>query len=306
MGSLSVKLMFDPSPESVDDAHEISAKRAWSDVNVMRIGHDKANGREIVYLDETEMQFATVVRGVEGPGDRKHYWFRMELKINSKNELVRHGHNLVMVSHPYAITREQHTVFKRAVKKSPDDPRRFDPPPWESALELVTWVESLDYDYWEKGNYLTAAISLPVIPYTQDGGSKNFKDDLGYVFGTCESFDTCYKALEISKKAQLLLDATEKNKIKVWHNNVSIPLQLFPEVIEDRFFWMGLSISQALAGPHKDSDKWFGRPVIDKVDQIYRGHLNNVNRGLRESYGKRDEFSEDMRYGIDDEEQCDP
>jgi hypothetical protein len=36
-----------------------------------------------------------------------------------------------------------------------------------------------------------------------------------------------------------------------------------------------MAIRQALAGPHEDSEEWINRPVTDKINQVYRGHLFN-------------------------------
>jgi hypothetical protein len=60
---------------------------------------------------------------------------------------------------------------------------------------------------------------------------------------------------------------------------------------------MGLAIRQALAGPHKNGDKWIGRPVVEKVDQIYRGHLNSRNRRVAREGEMLDVFDDRRDYG---------
>ncbi|MCY2966347.1 MAG: hypothetical protein NT069_22400, partial [Planctomycetota bacterium] len=51
---------------------------------------------------------------------------------------------------------------------------------------------------------------------------------------------------------------------------------------QDANWLMLVSIRQALAGPDQDTSIWLGRPVTDLVEQIYKEHVYNRNRGLVE------------------------
>ena len=151
-----------------------------------------------------------------------------------------------------------------------------------SGEELVGWVESQEHDFWEKGDFLTAGISEPALPFVPGKTTRNLRSRALLVFGTCEDTGTYAKELQESQEAQRLLEATEQHKLAFWFKRARLKTRprLYDEVAAEGISLMYLSIRQALAGPHVARAQWVGQPVMKKVDQLYREHLNNLNRQM--------------------------
>jgi hypothetical protein len=271
----------------VDASHEIGFAALRHDLLLMRVGRSAGDVGRLVYREEVPALF--------GPADRDaHYlqekeggkaaltayrWLRLECKAATGGKGIKAGDELVLAKHPYASGWTCCRPFKPPSKKGPGE--RADPlaKPFASELQMVRALEVLGYDFWEKGNYLTAAVSYPEEPLL--GEARNLQSDAGLVAGVCDGFGACEQLLLKNEAVLRLLRQTENNTILYWPKGVEPPGPLEEEVVEDRYSLMCCAVRQALAGPHKKSEEWLGRPVAEKVDDIYRGHLYNLNRQWR-------------------------
>lgn len=259
-----------------DEAQEIGRLSASCDLTAMRVGFD--GNKELVYLGETPIRFIWAWRIMDYGDGQRHRWWRVEVKAATANDDIQPGHHLVVAEHPYFNGWSHQVAFKRRSKKSRDhflEPSRTIAEP----TPLIEWLEGLQYDYWEKGDYLTAGISEPQLPHCPGKAIKNTHRRI-WLFGVCHDFTACESALGDSVEVKTLLDQTKRNSIRFWYTKALLSQRpkLSEAVIAERYQLMGLSIRQALAGPHEESDKWVGKAVTRKVDQIYRDHLNNLNR----------------------------
>jgi RNA polymerase sigma factor (sigma-70 family) len=212
----------------------------------------------------------------------------MEFKLPLKNGAVQSGSRLVIAEHPYSNGWLHQAEFKPPNKKGSEGR----PQPSESALasplDLLRWVEGLPYDLWERGSLLTAGVSEPDMPHEHEGKLRNWKGRACLVLGTCHEYEACQEEVLGSPEVRRLIDDTRDNKIVFWKPGAKLPVRprLHSEVIEDANALMGLAVRQALAGPHRDSEKWVGRAVTDKVRQIYCEHLNRLNRAVLRRAGR--------------------
>ncbi len=145
-------------------------------------------------------------------------------------------------------------------------------------MDFVREIESLPFDYFEAGNYLTAGISYPDQPFLDS--VQNRSRDARLVFGVCEEPRHAENFVLGSMVVRELLRQTEENTIQFWMKGVDAgAIKLHDEVRENASFIMLCSIRQALAGPHdEDTTAFIGQPVTELIDHIYRNHLNNANR----------------------------
>lgn len=170
---------------------------------------------------------------------------------------------------------------KRGVGRRPDLASR----PHNSAVEAIRWIESHEFDFWDRDpRRLTAGVPEPALPMAPNPRSRiAWKHEL-LVMGVCQDPATCYRDLANSEKASALVDMTVRGTLRPFYrseDNRSLDqLRLRNDLRNEADAWttLHLSIMQAMAGPHKDSEAWIGRPLIEKVDHIYCGHMNNLNR----------------------------
>ena len=277
MGAHSLAQLLPPPPETVDHAKEIGGYAAPRSLTAMRVGlkEDK-----LVYLDEVPISHAVKWRVEEYGQNQRARWNRLEFKADRRDTPIKPGEYLIVAEHPYASGWVQVASFKSACKKGPTE--RPDPTvgTYPSQSDFIGWVETQPHDYWETGNYLTAGISEPDIPLL-DGQQRNTFPSLVYAYGLCSVDPKEYAALLFeSSEAQHLLQTTRDNTIRFWFPRAKLSSRpkLKEETISASAELLWLSIYQALAGPHEESNRWSGRLVMEKVDDIYRGHLNTVNR----------------------------
>jgi hypothetical protein len=283
VGSVVREAVLPAVPAAVDDARPIGAVAVQSEVTAMRVGYENDDHGEPVYLDETPIYVSTVWRFIDYGQRSPLRWWRLEVKTHRRNGVIAPGDMLVVAEHPYANGWLQGTPFKRGSKKGGIDRIALPEEVCESAEMVLAYLDrDAPQDFWETGNYITAGISEPSLPWSPSEKRRNVKIQGLFVFGSCKDFKIFENTLWVSEKVQQLFRATENGSIRYWAPKARIKArpELLREVREDAVNLMGLSIRQALAGPHEKSEKWIGREVADKVDQIYRGHLNNRNRVL--------------------------
>jgi hypothetical protein len=275
MGSIIQTAILPVSPDAVDDAREIGALSVQPTVTAMRIEKGKPDGT-LVYTEEAPILTGWQSR-VEKYGEKsRHQWWRWETKVSSKTTpSIRPGHHLIIAMHPYSSSWVQQVPFRPTSKK--ERPELV----FASPEELIQWIEKeCSYDFWEKGNYLTAGISIPEGPFNFHADIKNRHGDAKWVFGVCDDPIAYGDALWASEEVKKFLNMTEKGTLRFWPAHVpwsTSPSKWKPHLYEklkaeaDSLMW--LSIRQALAGPHEDNEDWLGRPVADNLERIYYDHL---------------------------------
>ena len=280
MAGVALAKLLRIARRAADEAQGIGRLPVSFDLTAMCVGYDGKRANELVYLGETPIRVAWAWRIMDHSVGERHRWWRLEVKVATANHDVQPGHHLVAAEHPYANGWSHHVAFKRRSKKGPDQrPTLSETIADPSAL--IQWIENLSCDFWEKGDCLTAGISEPHLPHCPGRAIRNTHRLSSLVLGVCHDFGACESALLSSEVVEQLLDQTERNIITFWYPKAPVRqrLKLYDTVIAERNQLMSLSIRQALAGPHEESDKWVGKTVTEKVGQVYRDHLNNLNRG---------------------------
>ncbi len=242
---------------------------------VMRVGKDGGN---LVYVEEIEVTCAVTEYVEEYALDLRARWRRIECRVRRNETSICRDEWFVMAQLPYSTAIVSIAQFKPPWKKRvPDKPKpskRF-----LSAEEFIEWTEAQTFDYWETGNYLTAGISLPDELNIRDPDARRIFNQPS-THGVCRNLKEYFHLLRFSEESQQLLKQTYDRTIPFW--SLSAKLGDLPylrdNTIEKADKLLDRSIYQALAGPPKDSDKWFGRLVMDFVSELYKDHLNDINR----------------------------
>jgi hypothetical protein len=269
--------------------------------DVMTIARD---GGELIYAAEAPLHVATVCRTVEDARGGLYSWWRIEAKIDARNDRIAAGDDLVVALHPYGNGWVQWIPFKTGSKKGGQERPHIAHRDLCGKEAIIRAIDALDHDYWEKGNYLTAAISEPEIPFAAVDRLRNVQRQAMFVFGACPGFRRCEAELIESRIVQQLLRATEADMVRFWSPKARLRdrPRLCDEVKAESLELMMLSIRQALAGPHREAEAWIGHAVTEKVDQVYRGHLNRRNRVVARSTRRLVAF--DDRFALWDAGQC--
>ncbi len=305
MGKLLLSTLFEPQDASVDDSVEIGAAPVRTSPTAMQVVQNRSDEKELVYKEEIPIYLAPAWRTLESDDGQSYAWWRMEIKVSKETQAIHGGDQLVLAEHPYGNGWLHHAPFKLGSNKGTLDRPDNAIPNFSSNVEAMTWAERQKCDLWEKGRYLTAGISEPETPFSPSGAYRNVQKNALFVFGVCTDFPTFEKLLWNSPIITRLLRETKAGTIRFWppmvrFKNGAIPL-LFDEVRDDAESLMSLAIRQALAGPHKNSEKWIGQPVTKKVDQIFRGHLNARNRVVARGQGRDVAYNDALDYGSHDE-----
>jgi len=302
MAGVRLSNEFDP-----DDASEIGGAPARPAASMTLIAPDeKVDGGLVYFADVPLVSFGPVERRIRyrPPGSscresanhswRDARWYRIEAKVDrSRHNAEWH---FIVAEHPYAsglVT--SRSVFKP--ERSDNVQCRPNPLALEHTFpnddEMFQWIDEragTPRDLWESRSRLTAGISHPDGSWFLDKPPRTYSVGALFVLGACEDPGACARSLLASERADRLRDATRKNRLHFWHPNTETAtadgeLRLFPEVEARTEEILLLSARQALAGPHEQDAakiaKWIGRPVVDKLDHIYCGHMNNLNRACR-------------------------
>jgi hypothetical protein len=151
--------------------------------------------------------------------------------------------------------------------------------------QVLAEIENWSCDPWETGQYLTAGLSVP--PKLYDDDVRNYSRGDWYL-SCCKDFDQCWKALYESDPVRELLDLTERGAIKIGPKELPVDhvnRKLCDEAKTEANPLIFISIRQALAGiGHKPTETSAVTPVpvFTSVDFLYRDHLYNLNRKLRD------------------------
>ncbi|MEM7022787.1 MAG: hypothetical protein AAF637_09345 [Pseudomonadota bacterium] len=286
MGAVPIASVLQISDPEPDTAVEVGAMPLRTPMTAMRVG---ARNGILIYENEEPCYIGMAWRIVEDAFGQPFSWWRLELKVSRQASRIAPGHDVIVAQHPYGNGWTHLTTIKPGSKKERTGiaDARFG-----SVSDATHFVEETKHDFWETGAYLTAGISQPHLPLVAVDSVRNAQKEALYTFGICEALADAERALVEDQTVQRLIAATERGTLRFWAPEAKLtqlPV-LLDEVKEDRWSLMALSIRQALAGPHRDSDDWVGRPVHAKVDQIYRGHVNRRNRSLTEELRRARRF----------------
>jgi hypothetical protein len=214
-------------------------------------------------------------------------WFRETVRVPTTQRSIARGSALVLALYPYSAAQVDVALFKRGSKKGSWDRPDASKLRFQHEADFLTWTESHEWDYWEKGNYLVAGVGRPTP--LQDLRSHQRRpratDPYRLVFGLCEkNFEALARELADSDRSRELLEKINQDKLKFWFQPASGKMAKIPKLSDEikdqgKHLWE-LSIKLALAGPVSASDSWFGRPVLDLAQTICSTFLNNHNRSL--------------------------
>lgn len=259
----------------------VSAKRAIKlTVSVV----DPATDRVVFLKDEVDAtfgddwKFVPYKTNAEGRESWKRAkWVRLEAQLPSNVSEIRPGMELV-IARELAACWTASAPFKRASKKGREDrPDQMDQPFTDQAA-LINHVESLDYDYWEKGNYLTAGVSIPPDPF--DNHLRNFSRGDWYL-GVCENMKANTEMLFKDSQVAALREMVEKEQLRFWPSKIKTPhrfREYHPRLKDESTALLVMAIRQSLAGPMKDTERFLGKPVAHLVEWNYKNLLYRLNR----------------------------
>lgn len=295
MGGVTCVGLYPSLPTEADEAHVVGALPVRTHVPAMLVARQDGQPH---YLGEVPLAVSLVWRIIEDACGRRHRWWRLEAKLDSHDSRVRPGFDLVVAEHPYGSGWVHRTSFRPGSKKGSDERPHLLKADYASLADVVRDVDQLKYDYWEKGSFLTAGISQPDLPLTDDHRIRNTQERALLVFGVCGGMADLEQALWQTRAVGNLLRATESGRLRFWSPKARfrLPPRLLEDVKAEAPSLMLLAIRQALAGPHRDDEQWIGRPVTAKIDEIYRGHLNRRNRLLSRQCAPLRAFDDAVAY----------
>lgn len=240
---------------------------------------DKLNG-EWCYVEEIPAWLAderVALPFCDGENVRYLEWVRKAIRVRDPNRGIRHRHWLNLAHHPYSAGRSQSLQFKTRLR---DRKRRGIPPHGARGDQLVKWVDSLSYDFWEQGDFVLASFSyLPQI-VDEPANHRKSRDDL-LVLGACAAPDDIAGALVADPQVCDLYNFATEGSLKLYPRHGTDTDPVSAETRGLAAGYMEAAISLALAGPHKDGHGWAGKPVVKKVDEIFRTLLNKSHRARR-------------------------
>jgi hypothetical protein len=247
-----------------DDARPIGAKDSSVDIMWM-----EKRGGEWVFANEVPaFQDVQDVQLLGRAWDRRAVW------VTRNNGLIEKGHHVVIAIHPYHADFCQHAPFKPPSKKG-EMGRKPTGQRFATVAEARLWIDSLTYDYWETHDYLTA--SLPLTRRERSWQERRPAHNHRLVFGACANSDEVRRDLLLHPHVAKLIELTENGTIRFRPIGTGVP-KLSESLRSRSDELMTQAIAYAMAGPPKDSDRWFNEPVVKLVEYVYKGLLHKHHR----------------------------
>ncbi|KFA90565.1 hypothetical protein [Archangium violaceum] len=271
------------------EAGEIAAFAAERPVTAMRVIE---RGGELFYGGEVEVFVAALPRSLG-----KHTFLRFEVKCRKREDSpIKNGHHAVLSAHPYSLGWCHFEPFKPPRLESRSNLNMSHAEESELAGALA-YLARLDCDYWETSHFRTAGFTDVGQRQSWDGQRDN-RRGLLHLLGVCEDANAYKDLLMRHPSVQKLLTETEKRIIRIGSADCSAHgkrVTVHEQVVGEAWELMTLAVRQALAGPHKDGERWVeGKlPVHSKVDRIYRDLLNARNRSVVKQRQREDGPRED-------------
>lgn len=290
-------IIWDNIPDTYDPdaSQEIAAIDGRIPAKLTRIGPDSNSPHEMIYLDEVPATFGVVDHRVSfqmGTVERSERWYRVEVQVPATEGRVHKDMRLVL-ARGRSVGWSEVVPFKTPNKKGPWEGQNPLTEPVASVQELQTRLENLSFDFWEKGDYLTAGSSIP--PEPQLPADRNYSRG-PWVLGVCDNFGECRASLWKHSHMCKLLELTEAGNLSFWPNDAPVRLRVLHDAArEDGSLFMEIAIRQAIAGPDKDCDSWIGRPAVKLVEQVYCDFIYNANRSAIENDSREREHIDRLR-----------
>jgi hypothetical protein len=277
MGSFDIQncyLHSGDADEETYDAEEIAGFAAVQPVTAMQVVE---RGGELFYGGEVNVFVAAVPRALG-----KCSFVRLEVKCRKgKDSPIKNGHHAVLSEHPYSLGWCHFEPFKPPRLETRSNlPELKEEDSLEDALACLA---GLDCDYWETSDFRTAGFFNISKRKADERQRENNKHRL-HVLGVCEDARAYHQQLMVHPRIEKLLTDTRKRTIRIakFPEDERRPedKRVNEEVAGGAYELMVLAVWQALAGPHKNGDRWVSEnlPVHVKVDHIYRDLLNARNR----------------------------
>lgn len=174
--------------------------------------------------------------------------------------------------------------FKTGSKKGPLQRPDASKQRFKDRTEALRWLDSHPQDYWDTStDRLTAGIldASPAAPPNPNHGDA-WTDSNLMVKGVCEDLVAAYRDLDCSLAAATLRELASRGIL-----DIHIPkrgrwpiglMREFDNALGQVETQMHLSIQQTLAGPHRDSEEWFGKPVVDLLKRVFRDNMHTCAR----------------------------
>jgi hypothetical protein len=269
-----------------DAAVDIGSKSQSVKVNLTRIGVTSESDGQPVFLEENEaeefkeprmLRYRRWIDGdIEGRAAR---WLRWRVRLPSKPLFTGDSSRdfSLVVTAPNAKGWVHTARFRMPDKKGENE--RKDPL-LDTAIddaEVISRIESLNYDFWETGKYWTAAISNPGEPVFEEV-RENTATLVHY--GIVEHYNAVFEDLFKHESVQSLLKMTENGTLRFWSfgKYAEINKQIHQETKDAAVSLMELAIRQALAGGGDDLERWYLQPVVGLVGERYKNLVDFYNR----------------------------
>lgn len=206
-------------------------------------------------------------------------WVRLEAQVSFTSTQVKAGMDFV-VARQLAACWTAHAPFKKPDKKGPTT--RLDPllKPFSEQIAMIEHLESLDYDYWEKGKFLTAGISIP--PEPTEEIRRNVSRGNWYL-GVCDDMTACCSSLRNDEHVERLLQMAKAERLLFWSTRIKSSerdRRYHPRLKDDIESLLFQAIRQSLAGPMKKDVRFLGQPVANLVEWYFKDLLYWKNRRL--------------------------
>lgn len=251
---------------------------------------------------------------------RETPFFRDEFKFDLTSKKIKEtaqyrsqvkvGYHLVKAKMPYESGLVQWSRFKGRSKERPllilDKSNLLKPSDYYNPdKEVVAFTNIQDLrrsirrsrlDYWEMQRRLTAAQFRSVLPIAFPNAIRN--DSRLWVCSICENVRDFFEELRASERVQKLLKLTANRTIRFDYRPapISQKIRLYEDDSENMNLLcqtiMDYSIYQSLAGLSLSETRFkmplLGQPVLERVEQLYTGHLNKLNERIdRKINGKK-------------------
>jgi hypothetical protein len=279
---------FESFEHDWDAAVDIGSKKQRVKVNLTRIGSTPESDGQPVFLEEIEaeefkeprmLRYRRWIDGeIEGRAAR---WIRWRVRLPSKPMFAGDSSRdfTLVVTAPNSKGWVHTARFRMPDKKGENE--RDDPllGPAIDDAEVISRIESLNYDLWEKGKYWTAGVSNPGEPVFEE--IRENSTTLVH-YGIVEHYNTVVKNLiETNDTVKSLLNMTENGTLRFWpigkpyaENNKRI----HQETKDAAYSLMELAIRQSLAGGGDETERWYLKPVVGLVEERYKNLVDFYNR----------------------------
>jgi len=274
------------------------SRESASAQDVMRVQRD---GKALIFGGEVTAEYLDQEHAESWINERTNRtettrFLRRAVRVKSANQFIKVGDQLVVAGYPLSRRWVNVEKFKGGNKKGANERSRasrtdVSEMKFHSETEMLNWIERLPLDYWEKGDYVTAAILRPDVSPKARYAVKGIK-----TFGVCgEPAKQIVEELLQSNEAGRLVDQARDGTLYFQAPGAvragADYVALSQELRDGATGWLSEAILRALAGPDNDQrTRFIGRPVMELAAQIFRNLLNEENRRLNSPRSRESEL----------------